>query len=85
MNNVILGQYLHQIINGWQDRAVQEIGVVAVVILLLVHGLVLGGELFRNHILKRPYATEPPLRKRLIEHPHEVKTDRQKSKGEFQS
>jgi hypothetical protein len=63
MNDAIVGQKLDQVVDGREDGAVEEVGVVLVILLLALESLALGGELFRRHVLERLNAPEPPIGK----------------------
>ena len=69
MDDAVLARaVLHQLIDGGEDGIVEEIGVVAVVLLLPLHRLALGRELLRRNVPEGLHPGQPPLGERLVDH-----------------
>jgi hypothetical protein len=68
MHDLVGGQQLRDRIDGRDNRLLEKVLVIAVVFLLLGHGLALGGEFFRGDVAKRDDPRKPPLGEGLVEH-----------------
>src|SRR5207244_10208975 len=66
MRHAGFGEHVHHRLDRRKNRAVDELFVVAVVILLALHRVLLGRQLLRRNIPKRAHTRHPPFHKPLV-------------------
>src|ERR1700678_2248185 len=68
MNDAVLGEEFDQVVHRGEDGAVEEFGVILVVVAEPLDRVALGGQLFRRDLTERRYARQPPFHEGLVHH-----------------
>jgi hypothetical protein len=68
MDDAVFGEEFDQVVDGRKDGAIEEFGVVLVVITEPLDGVAFGGQLFGRDFPERRDPREPPFYEGLIHH-----------------